>query len=120
MRESFLLNYPCADDIITNGNTVIICFNKKSTCIEGNINPNLLPKSHFLFAFKSMGLDYAQADALYTATCGNIRALIRKIPGCANEDSPDQANLDCLYRLAEIWMSTKSLTFGSRLRLLRV
>lgn len=98
----FLLNYPCTDDIITNGNTVIICFNKESTCIEGNINLNLLPKSHFLRAFKSMGFDYAEADALYTATCGNMRALIRKIPGCANEDRPDWANLGSLHLLIPI------------------
>ena len=56
----FLLNYPCTDDIITNGNTVIICFNKESTCIEGNINLNPLPKSHFLRAFKSMGFDFSR------------------------------------------------------------
>lgn len=98
----FLLNYPCTDDIITNGNTVIICFNKESTCIEGNINLNPLPKSHFLRAFKSMGFDYAEADALYTATCGNMRALIRKIPGCTNEDRPDWANLGSLHLLIPI------------------
>ena len=45
---------------------------------------------------------------------------LRNYAGCANEDRPGQANLDRLYLLAEIWMSTKSLTFGSRLRLLRV
>ena len=98
----FLLNYPCTDDIITNGNTVIICFNKQSTYIEGNINLNLLPKSHFLRAFKSMGLDNAEADALYTTTRGNMRALIRKIPGCTNEDRPDWANLDSLHLLIPI------------------
>lgn len=87
---------------ITNGNTVIICFNKESTCIEGNINLNLLPKSHFLRAFKSMGLDNAEADALYTTTRGNMRALIRKIPGCTNEDRPDWANLDSLHLLIPI------------------
>lgn len=98
----FLLNYPCTDDIITNRNTVIICFNKEATCIEGNINLNLLPKSHFLRAFKSMGLDNAKADALYTTTRGNMRALIRKIPGCTNEDRPDWANLDSLHLLIPI------------------
>ena len=70
-----------------------------------SVHPQTRPfsdKSHFLRAFKSMGLDNAEADALYTTTRGNMRALIRKIPGCTNEDRPDWANLDSLHLLIPI------------------
>lgn len=85
-----ILNYTCDHDIsIENGNHVILCYGKEDTSIRGNVSLAELPKFHYIRAFKDMGVP--DPEELYTFTHGNLRALIRRIPGTSTESMPEWA-----------------------------
>lgn len=85
-----ILNYSCDHDInIENGNHVILCYGKEASSIQEDVSLAELPKFHYIRAFKDMGVP--DAEELYTFTHGNLRALIRRIPGTSTESKPDWA-----------------------------
>lgn len=88
--KMLILNYPCEHDINTeNGNHVILCYGKEASSIRENVSLVELSKFHYICAFKDMGV--SDPEELYTFTHGNLRALIRKIPGSSTESKPDWA-----------------------------
>ena len=88
--KTLILNYPCEHDINTeNGNHVILCYGKEASSIRGNVSLAELPKFHYIHAFKDMGVP--DPEELYTFTHGNLRALIRRIPGTSTESMPEWA-----------------------------
>lgn len=88
--KTLILNYSCDHDInMENGNHVILCYGTEAASIPWNVNLAELPKFHYIRAFKDMGVP--DAEELYTFTHGNLRALIRRIPGTSTESKPDWA-----------------------------
>lgn len=88
--KTLILNYPCEHDINTgNENHVILCYGKEASSIQEDVSLAELPKFHYIRAFKDMGVP--DAEELYTFTHGNLRALIRRIPGTSTESKPDWA-----------------------------
>ena len=86
--KTLILNYSCDHDInMENGNHVILCYGTEAASIPWNVNLAELPKFHYIRAFKDMGVP--DAEELYTFTHGNLRALIRRIPGTSTESKPD-------------------------------
>lgn len=86
--KTLILNYPCEHDINTgNENHVILCYGKEASSIQEDVSLAELPKFHYIRAFKDMGVP--DAEELYTFTHGNLRALIRRIPGTSTESKPD-------------------------------
>ena len=90
-KKTIVLNYPCSHDVeIAGDNKIILCYGKEDVSIRPDVELGLLPKYHFVDAFKAMGI--SDAEELYYFTHGNLRALIRKIPGTSNERKPDWAD----------------------------
>lgn len=88
--KTIILNYPCNHDIdVGDRNRIILCFGKEDISIKADIELDPLPKYHYIRAFKDMGV--SNAGELYSFTHGNIRALIRRIPGSTNESKPEWA-----------------------------
>nr|DAW25646.1 MAG TPA: hypothetical protein [Caudoviricetes sp.] len=86
--KTLILNYSCDHDInMENGNHVILCYGTEAASIPWNVNLAELPKFHYIRAFKDMGVP--DAEELYTFTHGNLRVLIRRIPGTSTESKPD-------------------------------
>lgn len=87
-EKTIILNYPCNHDIdITSGNRFVLCFGKQDTGIEPDINLEPLSKYHYIRAFKDM--EISDAEELYYFTHGNLRVLIRRIPGSTVDRKPD-------------------------------
>ena len=88
--KTLILNYPCEHDINTeSGNYVILCYGKEASSIQEDVCLAELYKFHYIRAFKDMGV--SDPEELYTFTHGNLRALIRRIPGASTESKPDWA-----------------------------
>lgn len=90
-NKIIILNYPCNHDVDMEGeNTTILCYGKEDVSIHPDVEISLLTKYHFINAFKAMGI--SSAEELYYFTHGNLRALIRRIPGTSNEQKPEWAD----------------------------
>ena len=90
-NKTIILNYPCNHDVDMEGeNKIILCYGKEDVSIHPDVELSLLSKYHYIDAFKAMGI--SGAEELYYFTHGNLRALIRRIPGTSNEKKPDWAN----------------------------
>ena len=90
-EKTIILNYPCDHDINNTGdNNVVLCFGKEDVGIKPDIVLKPLSKYHFTRAFKDMGI--SNPEDLYHFTHGNLRALIRRIPGSTIDRRPDWAN----------------------------
>lgn len=89
--KTFLLNFPFEGDVYTN-NSVIILFNKEAVSVKPDIELSMLKRSHYEKAFRDMGMSPIEAIRLYSKTHGNMRAIIRSIPGTTIEPKPDWAN----------------------------
>lgn len=91
--KTLILNYPCEHDINTeNGNHVILCYGTEAASIPWHVNLAELPKFHYIRAFMDMGVP--DPEELYTFTHGNLRALIRRIPGTSTESMPEWAKCE--------------------------
>lgn len=87
-EKTIILNYPCNHDIdITRGNRIVLCFGKQDVGIEPDINLEPFSKYHYICAFRDMGI--SDTEELYYFTHGNLRALIRRIPGSTVDPKPD-------------------------------
>lgn len=73
-------------------NSTIFRFNKETT-FKVDILLNSLSKRQYLSALSDMGMSDSQAYDIYKDTRGNLRALIRKIPGSTIDPSPDWAKI---------------------------
>ena len=90
-KKTIILNYPCSHDVDMEGeNKTILCYGKEDVSIHPDVELSLLSKYHYIDAFKAMGI--RSAEELYYFTHGNLRALIRRIPGSSNEKKPDWAD----------------------------
>lgn len=86
-----MLNYSCNHDVDMEGeNTTILCYGKEDVSIHSDVELSPLPKYDFIDAFKAM--DISNAEELYYFTHGNLRALIRQIPGTSNDQKPEWAD----------------------------
>ena len=87
-EKTIILNYPCDHDIdITRGNKIVLCFGKQDVGIDPDINLEPFSKYHYIRAFQDMGI--SSAEELYYFTHGNLRVLIRRIPGSTVDRKPD-------------------------------
>ena len=90
-NKIIVINFVFSGDIIPSENCTILCYNKEATSIKPDIQLKPYSKMHFINCFKAMGLDSGKADELYAFCHGNYRALIRRIPGIAQEKAPEWA-----------------------------
>ncbi len=84
-------NFTSTDDIIPSGNSVITCYNKEAISVKPDIQLSPYTKMHYYNAFRDMGMSESEVHELYAFCHGNLRALIRRIPGIANEYMPEWA-----------------------------
>ena len=101
-NKLLILNYPCHHDLENDNNRVIICCNIEDTSIRANVQLDTPRKYHFLRALNDMNVSSGEANELYDFSHGNIRALIRRIPGNSNDTKPDwtkSADLDMMIPL---------------------
>ncbi|MBQ6426004.1 MAG: hypothetical protein IJJ92_04350 [Clostridia bacterium] len=89
-----ILNYINSHDIIPSENSVIVCYNKEAISIKPDVQLNPYSKMHFYNAFRKMGINESAAHELYAFCHGNLRALVRRIPGTTNEHKPDWAGIE--------------------------
>ncbi len=100
-KKTIILNYPCNHDVDMEGeNKTILCYGKEDVSIHPDVELSLLPKYHFIDAFKAMGI--GNAEELYYFTHGNLRALFRRIPGTSNEQKPEWADREKKDLLASL------------------
>lgn len=100
-NKIILLNFYCNKNLFNNNHT-ILCYGKTAYSIKADISLPTRQRRHVEFALKEMGFSQSESSELYHKTHGNLRALIRQIPGTANYVSPEwtQANdLNLLYPL---------------------
>ena len=90
-NKIIICNFSSADDIIPSDNSVIICYNKEAISIKPDIQLKPYTKTHYYKAFQDMGMNESEAHEVYAFCHGNLRALIRRIPGVANEHMPEWA-----------------------------
>lgn len=93
-NKIIILNYSCSHDIVSSKNSVIACFNKEAISIKPDVQLNPHSKMHFYNAFRKMGINESAAHELYAFCHGNLRALVRRIPGTTNERKPDWAGVE--------------------------
>lgn len=88
--KTIIMNYKCNHEVYPeNNNKFIICYGKQDVSVVPSINLPPLKKHHYINAFKNMGI--LDAENLYKMTHGNLRALIRRIPGTSNDTKPEWA-----------------------------
>lgn len=92
-KKIIILNYFCNHDILPSENIVIVCYSKESS-IRSDIQLKPYSKMHYINAFRIMGMNEIEAYELYEFCHGNLRALIRRIPGLANENMPEWAKIE--------------------------
>lgn len=93
-KKILILNYNCNHEIIPSDNSVIIGFNKEAISIKPDIQLNPYSKYHYYNSFIKMGLNQSDAYELYAFCHGNLRALIRRIPGTVIEYMPEWAKIE--------------------------
>ncbi|MBR0452279.1 MAG: hypothetical protein IJI78_09835 [Oscillospiraceae bacterium] len=93
-NKIIVLNYISSHDIVPSENSVIVCYNKEAISIKPDIQLNPYSKMHFYNAFRKMGINESAAHELYAFCHGNLRALVRRIPGTTNEHMPDWAGIE--------------------------
>lgn len=96
-----LLNFYC-DANLNNNNHTIVCYGKRACSIDADISIPPRRRRQVEHGLVEMGIKKETATELYRKTHGNLRALIRIIPGTANEPVPEWAiksDLHLLYPL---------------------
>ena len=92
-NKIIILNYISSHDIVPSENSIIVCYNKEAISIKPDVQLNPYSKMHFYNAFRKMGINESAAHELYAFCHGNLRALVRRIPGTTNEHMPDWAGI---------------------------
>lgn len=92
-NKIIILNYASSHDIVPSENSVIVCYNKEAISIKPDVQLPQYSKMHFYNAFRKMGMNESEAHELYAFCHGNLRALVRRIPGMANEYMPEWAGV---------------------------
>lgn len=99
-NKTILLNFPCNENFYDNNHT-IVCYGKEALSINEDIALSVR-RRQFELALKEMGVSQSDISDLYRKTHGNLRALLRLIPGQANYPAPEwvkEPNLNLLYPL---------------------
>lgn len=95
-------DFEYSGDYLSGDNTTIIRFNKETT-IKADIVIDGLSKRQVTAALIDMGLN--NGESIYLDTRGNLRALIRKIPGTTIDATPDWCRIqDCNLLLPLVFM----------------
>ncbi len=100
-NKILLLSFPC-DKKLYNNNHTILCFGKTAYSIKADISLFARQRRHVEHALEEMGFSKGEASKMYRKTHGNLKALVRLIPGTANLTSPDwtkENDLHLLYPL---------------------
>ncbi len=94
-NKLIVLNYSCNHDFVEeNSNKTVVCYNKEDTGINDILRLSPLPKYHYIRAFTDMGISNGNAEELYTFSHGNLRSLIRRIPGLVNDTKPEWVGIE--------------------------
>lgn len=93
-KKIIVLAYTCNHDLLPANNCVISCYNKEAVSLRPDIMLNSYTRLHYLQTFRKMGIDDGKAGELYAFCHGNLPALIRRIPGCANDYVPGWASIN--------------------------
>ena len=94
-----ILTYSHEGEVFNSNNRIVYCYNKEATSINEAIELPMLSKSSYEIALTKMGVPDSEIVDLFAFTHGNLRALIRKIPGNYVEQKPDWSNKDSLDAL---------------------
>ncbi len=94
-----ILTYAHDGDVFNSKNRIVLCYNNEATSINDAIELPILSKSSYETALIQMGISDNDKFDLFAFTHGNLRALIRRIPGNYVEQKPDWANKDSLDAL---------------------
>ena len=97
-NKILILNFYCDSDL-SNNNHTIICYGKEACGIEADISLSPRARRQVEHILMEMGIEKEKVSDLYKKTHGNLRALIRRIPGSANEPVPKWANKPDLHLL---------------------
>ncbi len=97
-----LLTYPHEGELYNNKNRIITCCNNEATSILDAIELPQLSKSVFESTLIKMGISNGEITDIYAFTHGNLRALIRRIPGNYIEQQPDWAKNESLEALVPL------------------
>lgn len=96
------MSYAHDGEVYNKQNRIIMCFNKESTSVKDAIELPLLTRSLYENALRKMGISDNKIRELFAFTHGNLRALIRRIPGNIIVTRPEWAkeeNIDALAPL---------------------
>ncbi len=94
-----ILTYPHEGEVFNSKNRIVFCYNKEATSINDAIELPMLCRSSYEKALTKMGVSANDIIDLFAFTHGNLRALIRRIPGSYIEQKPDWANKNSIDAL---------------------
>lgn len=97
-----ILTYPHDGEVFNSKNRIVLCYNKEATSINDAIELPMLSKSSYEIALTKMGISDSDKVDLFAFTHGNLRALMRRIPGSYVEQKPDWSNKDSLDALVPL------------------
>ncbi len=97
-----LLTYAHDGEVYNKQNRIIMCFNKEATSVKDAIELPLLTRSLYEDALRKMGIPENKIRELFDFTHGNLRALIRRIPGNIVEIKPEWAQKTNIEALAPL------------------
>lgn len=99
-----ILTYPHEGEVFNGKNRIVLCYNKEATSISDAIELPMLSKSSYEAALTKMGISDSDKVDLFAFTHGNLRALIRRIPGSYVEQKPEWSNKGSLDALIPLVM----------------
>lgn len=97
--QILILTYPHDGEVFNSKNRIVLCYNKEATSINNAIELSMLSKSSYETALTKMGISDYDKVSIFAFTHGNLRALIRRIPGSYVEQKPDWSNKDSIDAL---------------------
>lgn len=101
-NQVFVLMFNYEGELINDKNRIILCTNNEAVSLKDAIQLDMLPKHSYEQALRRMGLSDGDIYDIYCFTHGNLRALIRKIPGNYIENKPDWADKDSIDALVPL------------------
>lgn len=99
-----ILTYPHEGEVFNGKNRIVLCYNKEATSISDAIELPMLSKSSYEAALTKMGISDSDKVDLFAFTHGNLRALIRRIPGSYVEQKPEWSNKGSIDALIPLVM----------------
>lgn len=101
-NKIFILDFFVSGFIKSENNRIITCFNREAVSVDADIELNPMSKISFEKALKDMDIKEYPIDELYAFCHGNLRALIRKIPGDYFEPVPEWSHEDNIEYLVPL------------------